>query len=179
MTADKTAPALRERAERYQPEAQPDLCRSGKHDLGDPANTIRHANGTRQCRSCRVEASRRYRERKAEELRAYRVAYWDEHEREHARRRYATDPEYAERRRQYDRDRKKKLKAKATETGVCAHGHDLTEPGAVYVRPNGTKRECVACRRDQRRRWRETHPDQQRAYQRAWMRRYRAQQKES
>lgn len=152
----------------------PDLCRRGLHRMeGD--NVIDRSKG-RQCRACKVEADRRYRQRKGEELTAKKREYYVQRERDLRRERYATDPDYAERVRQHNRDRYARRKAAPD---LCAHGHDLSEPGAVYVRPNGAKRECVACRRDQRRRWRETHPDQERAYHRQWMRQYRAQQKEN
>ncbi|WP_144836191.1 hypothetical protein [Kocuria rosea] len=178
MTSKKIAPALRERAEHYRPEGRPpDLCRSGQHLMvGD--NLIVRPNG-RQCRACKVEADRRYRQRKGEELTAKKREYYDQRERDLRRQHYAADPDYAERRRQYNREAYQRRRIRRAGRVVCAHGHDLSQPGAVYVRPNGTKRECVACRRDQRRRWRENHPEQERAYNRAWMRRHRAQQKES
>lgn len=47
---------------------------------------------------------------------------------------------------------------RAFDSGICLRGHDLSLPGAVYVRPSGN-RECVQCRRDRKR-----------AYMRAYMR---------
>lgn len=107
----------------------PDLCRRGLH-LMEGDNIARSVRGTRQCRACKVEATRRWRERHSEEVKAK------------SRERYLAG---TDRRRRYAAERWQSYRR-------CRHGHVQT-PDVEYVRPDG-RHECRRCRRRYQRAWR-------------------------
>ncbi|MFI7580564.1 hypothetical protein [Kocuria kalidii] len=135
MTTTRPAPALVERQSHDVTEEQAERwCRRGLHRMeGD--NIARSARGGRQCRACKVEAARLWRERNAERVK------------ESNHQRYLAD---AERRRQYDRDRRQALRR-------CRRGH-VQDGATVYTRPDG-RRECRRCRRARQRVWRARHKE--------------------